>query len=198
MKCKYHKNRNAEYFCTSCNAPLCGDCVEEVRPGVYSCFQCAMLHSLSEVGSSLVEKREKASEKKAAKLRRWGPFHYFMMVSSVLILVMWGVILFGGQPAPQRTAQFAKKGRVLLFMVNGAIKRYARYEGARYPASLEELVPKYLALKKTEMHHLSKLLYERDDEVGYRLSLAKPKKGRMNLVLTGKGIRYDGGPVEEG
>jgi len=188
MQCKYHPDRPAEIFCASCNAPLCKECAEEAEPGQYYCFECAMLHSVSEVGTSIREKREKGEEKKEKK--KWGPFHYFVIVCSVLILVMWGIIIFGGQKAPPRTVDFAKKGRVLLFMVDGALKRYAHYEGSRYPEKLSNLVPKYLSLSKEELFHLDKLSYQRDPKAGYLLSLAKAKPGEMKVILTPGGIEY--------
>lgn len=60
MQCRYHPKRVAGFFCASCNVGLCKECAEEVRPGQYYCFECAMLHSVSEVGASLKEKREEA------------------------------------------------------------------------------------------------------------------------------------------
>ena len=196
MQCKYHSDRVAEVFCTSCNAPLCKECAEEAEPGQYYCFECAMLHSVSEGGTSIREKREKGEEKKEKK--KWGPFRYFVLLSSVLLLVMWGVIIFGGQKAPTRTIDFAKKGRVLLFMVDGAIKRYAHYEGNRYPEELSNLVPKYLTLRENELFHLEKLSYQTDPKAGYRLSLAKTKPGEMKVILTPGGIEYTQPPSSGG
>ena len=196
MQCKYHPDRPAEIFCASCNGPLCKECAEEAEPGQYYCFECAMLHSVSEVGTSIREKREKGEEKKEKK--KWGPFRYFVLLSSVLILVMWGIIIFGGQKAPPRTVDFAKKGRVLLFMVDGALKRYAHYEGSRYPEKLSNLVPKYLSLSKEELFHLDKLSYQTDPKAGYRLSLAKAKPGEMKVILTPGGIEYTQPPSSGG
>lgn len=190
MKCKYHPQREAKFFCAGCNAPLCEECAEEAKSGEYYCFQCAMLHSVSEVGTSITDKREKSSKKGRKKKKKWGPFQYFVIISTVMILVMWGVIIFGGQPAPPRTIDFGKKGRVLLFMVDGAIKRYAHYEGNRYPEKLSNLVPKYLSLRKDELIYLNKLSYKRDSKIGYRLSFANLKAGEMNLILSSKGIEY--------
>ena len=203
MQCKYHQDRQAEHFCVGCNAPLCSDCVEEVRPGVYACFQCAMLQSVSQVGSTIVDKKEMAEEKKARKKKAWGPYRYFLVVSSVLILAMWGVIIFGGKPAPEQTAvnlDKAKAGRVLLFLVNGSLNRYAHYEGNRYPESLKDLVPKYLQLKKKQVLFLDNLEYSRDPDpaVGYRLSLAHVKKGNMKITLTAGGVRSTLPGEEEG
>jgi hypothetical protein len=196
MQCKYHPDKPAEIFCASCNAPLCKECAEEAKPGQYYCFECAMLHSVSEVGTSMREKREKGEEKKEKK--KWGPFHYFVIVCSVLILVMWGIIIFGGQKAPPRMVDFAKKGRVLLFMVDGALKRYAHYEGNRYPERLSKLVPKYLSLRKEELFNLDRLSYQRDPKGGYSLSLAKTKPGEMNVILSAKGIEYSRPPSSGG
>lgn len=195
MQCKYHPERKAEFFCASCNAPLCKECAEEVKPGKYLCFQCAMIQSVSEIGTSIKEKREQEEKKKK---KRWGPFRYFVIVSSVLILVMWGYIIFGGQelPATIATVDYGKQGRVLLFMVDGAIKRYAHYEGNKYPDPLTDLIPRYLSLE-VKLHLEKQLLYQSDPKVGYRLSLASPEPGEMNLILTSKGVEYTA-PSEEG
>ena len=186
MQCKYHPDRVAELFCTSCDAPLCPECAEETTTGQFYCYECAMLHSVSEAGTSIRDKREK---KRGAK-RGWGPFRYFVVLSCVLILVMWGVIIFGGKKPPAKTAEFAKKGRVLLFMVDGAIKRYALYEGNRYPEKLADLIPGYLPLRDDEASHLERLSYQRDPRAGYRLSLARVKPGEMNIILTPTGVEY--------
>jgi hypothetical protein len=191
MQCKFHPQRQAEVFCAGCNVPLCMECAEESRTGnKYYCFQCATLHTITEVGTSIRDKREKAEERKDKEKKKWGPFRYFVIASSVVILVMWGVVLFGGRKAPHRTIDFSKSERVLLFMANSAIKRYAHYEGNNYPMQLSDLVPTYLSLGEEEAIHLNRLSYRRDPEKGYRLSLAKPAPGEMNLTFTSKGIEY--------
>jgi hypothetical protein len=194
MQCKNHPDRRAEHFCSSCRVPLCEECAEETRPGEYYCFQCAMLVSVSAAGSTIKGKREKVAEHKAKEKRKRTPFHYFVMVSSVMILVMWGVILFGGQKAPAGAADLGSQPRVLLFLVDGALKRYAHYEGNRYPSKLSDLIPKYLSLTKEDISILDKLSYIKDPSLGYRLSLAKPKPGDMNIIISPKGVRYDTPP----
>jgi hypothetical protein len=148
MKCKHHPNREAEHFCASCGIPICGDCAEQSQTGDYYCFQCAMLHSVSEVGSSLVNKRDKAGEKKTKKKKQWGPFQYFVLVSAVLVAVMWGVILFGGEKTPGKKIDFAKQERVFLFMVDSSLKRYAHYMDNKYPEVLSDLVKNICRCRK--------------------------------------------------
>ncbi|MGE5839769.1 MAG: B-box zinc finger protein [Deltaproteobacteria bacterium] len=191
MQCKNHPDRRAEQFCSSCQIPLCADCAEETKPGEYYCFKCAMLVSVSAVGTTIKGKREKHAEQKAREKKKRTPFHYFVMVSSVMILVMWGVILFGGQEAPAGTADLGSQPRVLLFMVDGALKRFAHYEGNQYPGQLTELIPRYLSLRKEEIPLLDMVSYARDPSLGYRLSLAKPKPGEMNIIISPKGVRYE-------
>ena len=191
MQCKNHPDRKAEHFCASCRIPLCADCAEETKPGEHYCFKCAMLVSVSAVGTTIKGKREKIAEHKAKEKKKRSPFHYFVMVSSVMILVMWGVILFGGQKAPAGAADLGNQPRVLLFMVDGSLKRFAHYEGNQYPAQLVELIPKYLSLRKEDTPLLDMLSYTRDPSLGYRLSLAKPKPGDMNLIISPKGVRYE-------
>jgi len=193
MQCKHHPDRKATHICSSCNAPLCEDCAEETRPDVYTCFQCAMLHSISAVGSGLTDKREKAVEKKGKKKKKWGPFQYFLTVSSTLILVMWAVIIFGGQKAPEKNGVVLERGkanRVLLFLVDGALKRYAHYEGNRYPETLNNLVPKYLQMRKDQTQILDRLSYIKVPRTGYELSIANPRTGDMSIILTPKGVKY--------
>jgi hypothetical protein len=191
MQCKYHPDRRAEHFCSSCRVPLCEECAEETRPGEYYCFQCAMLVSVSAAGTTIKGKREKVAEHKAKAKKKRTPFHYFVMVCSVMILVMWGVILFGGQKAPAGAADLGSQPRVFLFLVDGALKRYAHYQGNQYPSQLADLVPQYLPLKKDDLSLLDRLNYVKDPSVGYRLSLAKPKPGDMNIIISPKGVRYD-------
>lgn len=191
MQCKTHPNRRAEHFCAGCGIPLCNDCSEEVQPGKFYCFQCAMLTSVSAVGTTIQDKRVKAAEKREEAKKKWTPFRYFMVVGAVLILVMWGVIIFGGQQAPAGTVDLANQPRVLLFMVDSAVKRYAHYEGNQYPAKLSDLVPKYLKLPEKDLPQLQNLSYERDQALGYRLSLARPKPGEK-ILITAKGVKYDG------
>ena len=192
MQCKQHPDRKAAHFCASCGIPLCSECSEESKSGEWLCFQCAMRHSVSAVGTSIQDKLEKSAEKKEKekKKRKWGPFQYFVIVSSVLIVAMWGFILFGGQERPTNRVDFNTQQRVLLFMVDAAIKRYAHHEGDRYPERLMDLVPGYLNLAENDLHHLGKLTYQRDAKSGYRLSFAIPKDVQMNIILTSEGIQY--------
>lgn len=152
-----------------------------------------MLVSVSAVGTTVRGKKERLADKKENDESRKNvtPFRCFVAISSVMILVMWGVILFGGQKAPAGAANLAGQPRILLFMVDGAIKRYAHYEDNRYPSKLDDLVPKYLSLRKDELPLLESLSYARDFQLGYRLSLARPKPGEMNLIISPKGIQYE-------
>ena len=191
MRCKYHPDRRAEHFCASCGIPLCHDCAEETGPGTYHCFQCAMLESVSEVGSNILDKREKASEKKLSERKKWGPFQYFVLISSILMLVMLGVILFGRQEPPAGGIQFENQPRVLLFMVDTSIKRYAHYEGHQYPDGLKDLIPKYLSFSQKQLYLLDLLFYRKDPQKGYLLSLSKPVPGDMKITISSKGIAYE-------
>lgn len=191
MKCKHHPQREAQQYCASCGIPICSECTEEVNPGEYYCFQCAMFQTVTGVGTTIKDKREKVSAKELEKKKKWGPFHYFLIVSSSLIAVMWGVILFGGQKPPGQRADFNKNPRVLLFMVDTAIKRFAYYEGNRYPEKLTDLIPKYLLFKGEDLSQLNRLSYQKDPQVGYRLSFADPKPEGMNIIIMAKGIQYN-------
>jgi len=193
MQCKNHPDRPAEHFCAGCGIPLCVECAEETKPGEFYCFKCAMLVSVSAVGTTVRGKKERLAEKREKEKgkKKWTPFRCFVLISSVMILVMWGVILFGGQKAPAGAADLAGQPRVFLFMVDGALKRYAHYEDGRYPTGLGDLIPKYLSLRQEELPLLDTLAYARDPSAGYRLSLAKPRPGEMNLIISPKGIKYE-------
>lgn len=190
MQCKYHPSEKAKYLCTGCGTPLCSDCAEEAKPGQYYCFQCAMMSSVSAVGTSIKDRKEKVAEGKAKVKKKLTPFHYFVIVSAVLIVAMWGFILFGGKEPPSGAVDFAKNKRVFLFLVDSALKRYAHYEGNNYPERLIDLVPKYLTLGKEQAAQLVGLSYHRDADVGYLLSVANPNPGEMNIIISPKGIQY--------
>lgn len=197
MRCKNHPNRRALHLCAGCSIPLCDECAEEAKPGKYYCFQCAMISSVSAVGTTIKDKRYKAAEEKEKKKIKLGTFHYFVIASAVLIMAMWGFILFGGEKAPTGTMDLSKNARVFLFLVDGAIKRYAHYEGNTYPEKLTDLIPKYLSVGQDEAVQLMGVFYERDPEIGYRLFLANPRPGEMNIIITPKGIQYQLPPGEE-
>ncbi len=192
MKCKNHPSRNADKFCTSCSIPICDDCAEEVNPGEYFCFNCAMLQTVSSVGSSLsnrADKRTVVREKKRDRKKIvWGPFHYFVVVSCVLISVMWVVILFGGEKAPGRKADYTNE-RVLIFKVDSSIRRYYHYEDKTYPDKLDDLIPKYLRMAREDRHHLGRLVYVKDSSGRYSLSPANPKPG--SISTSSDGIKFN-------
>lgn len=192
MKCRNHPDREARDLCAGCGMPICSDCVgEEGSQGQVFCFPCAMQLSVSEVGTNIKDKRSKLAEKKEEKKKRkWGAFHYFVIISSALILTMWGFILFGGKEPPRSRADFGAQPRVLLFMVDSAIKRYAHYEGNNYPENLDDLIPKYLNMAREDLKYLASLKYQRDPEAGYLLSLANPANEQMRITITPRGIKY--------
>lgn len=190
MKCNNHPNREAVHLCASCGIPLCDDCVEEPIPGRFFCFQCAMVQAVSGAGTTLRGKREKATEKKLEEKKAWGPFHYFVTVSIVLMAVMWGVILFGGQKAPGNKIDLAQNPRIFLFMVNSSIKRYAHFEGNKYPETIMDMIPKYLKLSDENLKNLNILSYKKDPDQGYILSYANKMPGEIDIIITPKSIKY--------
>jgi hypothetical protein len=111
---------------------------------------------------------------------------------------MWGYIILGGQEVSSSKADFANQPRILLFMVDGAIKRFAHYEGNKYPEKITDLIPKYLTLATADFAHLNILSYQRDAQEGYRLSLKKPKEGQMGVSITPQGIKYGSSSGEGG
>ena len=192
MKCKNHPTRSADKICTSCNIPICDDCAEEVSSGQFFCFNCAILQTVSGVGSSLLDKKSKANNRRYEKKKiSWGPFHYFVTVSCVLIGVMWFVIMFGGESAPGKRIDYSKQGRVLLFMVDSAIRRYHQYENQNYPDELSELIPRYLPMTKEDLRHLNSLSYKKDPAGGYSLFLVNTRPGSPGIILSPKGIKYE-------
>lgn len=198
MKCKNHPDREATHICSSCNIPICDSCAEEVAPGQFFCFNCAMLQTVSTVGSSIASKKAKGAEERTKRKKQLGPFHYFVIASCVLISVMWAIILFGGEESPGKRIDYEKQERVFLFMVDSAIKRYYNYEKKTYPDYLLDLIPRYLAMVKEDTHYLGMLSYEKDKSAGYYLSLANPKPGSMAIILSPQGIKYKGVPPKEG
>jgi hypothetical protein len=192
MQCKNHPDRQATHFCATCEMPLCDDCAEESEPGRYYCFKCAMITSVSAVGATMRDKKERAAEGRAKEKKKLTAFHYFVIFTSTLILAMWGFILFGGQEFPNTEGNIDLAGntRVLLFLVDGGIKNYAHANGNTYPQRLPDLVPDYLSIGSDQLRHLALLSYERNPKTGYRLFLTNPKPGEMQIVISADGIEY--------
>ena len=190
MQCKHHPDRRADEFCTSCGIPLCEECAEEGAPGKYYCFECAIQHSLSQVGTTIQDKKNQVSKKRRKAKKKWGLFQYFVIVCTILILAMWAFILFGGEAPPTASTDLSKQPRILLFMVDSALKRFAHYEGNAYPEKITDLIPKYLSFNEGDLFHLTTLSYERDPGLGYRLSLSESHPGELHIILSPKGIDY--------
>lgn len=83
-------------------------------------------------------------------------------------------------------------------MVDSCIKRYAHFEGNRYPDKIADIMPKYFSLKEDRLILLKKLSYRKDPEAGYFLSFADPKPERMNIILSPGGIKYISVDTSEG
>lgn len=197
MKCKNHPEREASQFCSSCNIPICDNCAEEVNPEEFFCFNCAMLQAVSTVGTSIADKKDKGDGKSVKAKKQWGPFHYFVIASCVVISVMWTIILFGGEETPGKKIDYANQERVFLFMIDSSIKRYHNYEGNNYPERLIELIPKYLRMADEDIQYLDMLAYRIDAGGGYNLTLANPKPGSLSIILSSQGIKYKRVPPEE-
>ena len=192
MECKNHPDKHATQFCVACETPLCDDCAEESEPGRYYCFKCAMMTSVSAVGATIRDKKERAADERAKAKKKLTAFHYFVIFTSTLIIAMWGFILFGGQEFPEfeENVNLAGNTRVLLFMVDGGIKNYAHANENVYPQRLPDLIPDYLSIGPDQLRHLALLSYEKDPEIGYRLFLANPKPGEMHITISAQGIQY--------
>ena len=193
MQCKNHPDKQATQFCAACEMPLCDDCAEENEPGQYYCFKCAMITSVSAVGASIRDKKERATDGRAKEKKKLTAFHYFVIITSALILAMWGFILLGGEEFPESegNVDFARNTRVLLFMVDGIIKDYAHTKGNGYPDTLHELPQDYLStdLKKFLDSHPDLLSYKRDPETGYKLVLKESED--MHIVISADRIQYE-------
>ena len=190
MQCKHHPDRRAGQLCTSCGIPLCDECSEEGMPGKYFCFECAIQNSLSQAGTTMQDQKNRASKKRKKRKKKWGLFQYFVIVCTILILAMWAFILFGGEEPPAASMDLSKQPRILLFMVDSALKRFAHYEGNIYPEKITDLIPKYLSFNEGDLFQLTILSYERVTGLGYHLSLSDPRPGELDIVISPKGIEY--------
>jgi len=130
----------------------------------------------------------RSEERKEDRKKDWGLFHLYVLISSALIIAMWGVIIRGGEPAPPRTVHVVERPTLLLFLVDGAIKRYAHYEETGYPARLSDLLPRYVPIRKEELSCLDTLSYSTDPTGGYRLALTDRSTGDVIIVLSPQGI----------
>ncbi len=96
MECKHHPNRQADHLCTICGVPMCKNCSQVVTGDRDYCFHCAMFDSILTADNSGRDEGAEPAEQTLRENRKWSPFQYFSIVSSLLLLIMWIVVVFGG------------------------------------------------------------------------------------------------------
>jgi len=132
--------------------------------------------------------RVRLEELKKSWQEDWGPFHLTLLISAAVIIALLGVIIRGGEPPPPRTIRVIERPTLILFLVDGALRRCTHYEGTGYPERLSDLPVKYMPIKKEDFLSLEMLSYSTDATEGYRLSLTDRDTGDVIMVLSPQGI----------
>ena len=196
MDCNYHPNCDATKFCDQCQADLCNSCAVSLESGRTLCHRCMLALSIQDVKNEASRRKqaEEAQHLGLDKKRRPTYLQFVVAVGGLLALLFVGLQFYLGQPVqrPQITLNSASP-MVLLSRLRLALQQYGAAHNDRYPESLYDLLPDYLADDEQNRKVLRNLVYRLDARSGYllRLKQGAPFPGK-ELVATAEDIEATG------
>jgi hypothetical protein len=124
--------------------------------------------------------------------REWHPtyIHKIVIIGALLVLVLGGLWFHWSQTEqpPQITVESSDPVEVLAG-VQAALERYAVSHSNRYPDSLYDLMPGFLAVSWENQRVLRYLEYDLDEREGYRLRIqADSGLPGADLIANSQGI----------
>ncbi|UCE84120.1 MAG: hypothetical protein JSV47_06335 [Deltaproteobacteria bacterium] len=174
MACIYHPDHDSVAFCAKCEADLCEDCVIRVEDGRTLCHRCMLALSIEHVKSETSILIQTEEDELVGLKREWHPtyIHKILLIGALLVLVLGGLWFHLSQTEqpPQITVESRDPVEVLAG-IQAALERYAVAHSNRYPDSLYDLLPGFLAVSWENQRVLRYLEYELDQREGYRLRI---------------------------
>jgi hypothetical protein len=151
----------------------------ELKRGRMICHRCLVAVSLKDVKGETDPRRPARPPRRFSISRLWPPSYLqaVLLSGALAVLVLLGLQLFWGQSLPRRQIVLHPGRPVqVLTDLQFALEQYAAAHGDRYPETLFQLIPLYLADVSETRGSLRALDYRLDQSTGYRLRF----KGQTN------------------
>ncbi len=196
MDCNYHPNCDATKFCDQCQAYLCDSCAIGLENGRTLCHRCMLALSLHDVNGETIRRKQAEESQRLGVKKRWRPAYLQVLVAvgALLALLLIGLRFYWSQPVqrPQVFLDTASPMR-LLTKLQFSLAHYGAAHKDRYPESLFDLLPDFLADTGQNRKVLRNLFYRLDAREGYvlRIKDSAPFPGK-ELVLTAEHIKVAG------
>jgi hypothetical protein len=196
MGCVYHPNNDAAKACEQCQADLCESCAISLDNGRIHCHRCMLALSLYDVKNESTKLREQEKTKRLGLEKRWRPSYLqaLLTVGGVLALLLVGLQIHWNQPVHRpRVVLDTNHPMRLLSQLQLAIAQYSAAHKDRYPDSLYDLLPDFLADTGQNRKVLRNSSYGLDERNGYvlRIKSNAPFPGK-ELVATANDITVSG------
>ncbi len=196
MRCVYHPHNDAAKSCEHCQADLCESCAVSLDNGRIHCHRCMLALSLYDVKNETTKRREQEKAQRLGLKKRWRPSYLqaLLTVGGVLALVLVGLRIHWDQPVHRpRVVLDTNHPMRLLSQLQLAIARYSAAHKDRYPDSLYDLLPDFLADTGQNRRVLRNSYYGLDVRDGYVLRIRSnaPFPGK-ELVATANDITVSG------
>jgi hypothetical protein len=193
MGCVYHPNYDATKLCDQCQADLCDNCAFSLENGHTLCHRCMLALSLQDVKSEATRRKqaEEAQQLGLKKRYRPGYLHVLLAMGATLALLFVGLRFLWDQPVQRpQVVLDSSSPMVVLTKLQFALAQYATAHQDRYPDSLYDLLPDFLADTVQNRSLLRNFVYGLDARRGYVLRINKfaPFPGK-ELVVTAEDIR---------
>jgi len=175
MKCAFHPQKNASTTCSTCQKPLCEECVVSQNNGQFICSRCAeqqaASHVIEEIQQQEQERVESRHVKEVRKKRQVMIFRVVFVLFVAIILIANGYMYFkrGGIPGIEEPSALDSR----LFAaaeVDSAIQDYMAKHNGNVPESLNDLNISE-SLKDIPQADLNTLTYHKLSSTEYELMI---------------------------
>lgn len=192
MGCVYHPHNDATESCEQCQADLCESCAVSLENGRTRCHRCMLALSLHDVKNETTRRREEEKAQRLGLEKRWRPSYLqaLFTVGAVLALLLVGLRVYWDQPVRRPLVVLdTNRPMRLLTQLQLAIAHYSAAHKDRYPDTLYDLFPDFLADTGQNRKVLRNFYYGLDVGNGYVLRIKEnaPFPGK-ELVATANDI----------
>jgi|GEM_PF-5779686 len=200
IRCRHHPDERVYILCSGCKKPLCPKCIalkSEDGKEVY-CQPCSLRGTFKQFKEQTVEeiedKKEKVKQLEKAKRSILKNKRFLLLLTIAIIFAITSIVLtFYSREYHKKIAQKGKTNveglmeiskqrcEYNILIIAKALENY-KFKNKKYPKSLEELLPDYLAF--IPIHPFSKENYIYiPKEDGFSLYCPNPLRHNLEMLI---------------